>query len=115
MDPEDAKYKRDADMTNRVASVLAAVAGKQPLSLFDNMHFRAYIHKINPKHSLPHRLERNRIVEVIIDYAIGELSQIAAERRLLLGEGFMSANIDFYTDQHRKDCFGVLVMNLIGE
>ena len=113
--PELAKYDRETDMPFRVKAVLAAVASKQPLSIFDNIFMHGYIHSINSKHKLPYRLERNRIVECMIDYSMLELKQILYERRDELGEAFASINIDFYTDSHRKECFGVIILDILAE
>ena len=115
LNPDLEKNERTVDMPLRVAAVIGAVASKQPLSVFDNLFMRDYIHKLNPKHSIPYRLERNRIIEVLIDIAMAEVRQILTERRDELGEAFASANIDFWTDKHRKEGFGVIVIDVLAE
>lgn len=112
-DPTDeaALYPRDIDMIHRVAGVKAVVGGKLPLSVFENPHVKAYVQGLNPKHRPPHRLERIRILEVMMDYAIIEVSKILQERRDELGEAFMSGTIDFFTDPHRREAFGVFVID----
>ena len=51
----------------------------------------------------------------MIDYSMLELKQILYERRDELGEAFASINIDFYTDSHRKECFGVIILDILAE
>ena len=89
------KYKREEDMLNRVLAVFAAVGSKVPLSIFDNDYIKAYIHQLDPKHRRPHQLERNRIVEVIMDLGMLEFKQIVNERRDELGNSFVSVTTDF--------------------
>jgi hypothetical protein len=83
------------------------------LSIFDNKFMRAYISKLNPRHQPPYCLERVRIVQVMIDYVMMEISRIAKERRSILGEAFASGSIDFWTDKHRKESFGAFVMDFL--
>ena len=75
-----AKYPRDVDMVNRVFAVFAAVGCKLPLSVFDNHHFTSYVKSLDSKHCPPHRLERLRILEVMIDGAMMEFSRIVKVR-----------------------------------
>ena len=77
---EHAKYPRDVDMVNRVLAVFAAVGCKLPLSVFDNHHFTSYVKSLDSKHCPPHRLERMRILEVMIDGAMMEFSRIVKVR-----------------------------------
>jgi hypothetical protein len=107
-DHDGTRYTREEDMSYRVLAVLAAIGCKSPLSIFDNKFMKRYISALNPKHKTPYALERNRIVEVIIDYSKSEYSKIFAERREALGDGFMSASTDFWTDPHRKEQFAAL-------
>ena len=46
---------------------------------------------------------------------MAEVRQIFAERRNELGDGFASGNIDFWTDPHRKESFGVFVIDVLAE
>jgi len=102
-------------MVLRVAGVKAAVGGKLPLSVFDNVFVRSYLMQLNPMHCPPYRLERIRIIECMIDYAKLELGLIMAERRLELLSGFLSGTIDFWTDSHRKQQFRCFVVDMIGK
>ena len=72
----NAKYPRDLDMENRVAAVLAIIASKSPLSLFDNHYMREYLALLDSKHSPPHRLERLRIIQVVMDLFKLEFARI---------------------------------------
>ena len=92
-DGESHHRPRDTDMLYRVMAVAGIVSSKSVLSLFDNAEMKAYIQKLDPKHSPPHRLERIRILTVLIDAYVRELSFIVAERRGVLREKFMSGNI----------------------
>ena len=92
-DGESHHRPRDTDMLYRVMAVAGIVSSKSVLSLFDNAEMKAYIQKLDPKHSPPHRLERIRILTVLIDAYIRELSFIVAERRGVLRKMFMSGNI----------------------
>ena len=107
------KYSREDDMVRRVLAVQAAVSSKIPVSVFSNDCFRIYISSLDPKHKLPHHLEVNRIIEVMIDYAMMELSRIIAERRRELSEGFISLSSDFWTDSARREPFGVLILEIV--
>jgi hypothetical protein len=111
-DHDGTKYTRDEDMFLRVLAVLAAIGCKSPLSIFDNKFMKMYTTALNSKHKTPYRLERNRIVEVILDYAMLEYSQILTERRQVLGDGFVSVSTDFWTDPHRKEQFASLMGDL---
>ena len=112
-DHDGTKLTREDDMENRVLAVLAVIATKTPLSIFDNLHMKRYTQRLNSKHRLPYGLERNRIVEVIIDYVSSEIANILEERRVELGEGFILVATDFWTDPHRREQFGALVIDLI--
>lgn len=109
------KYRREDDMMNRVLAVMAAICSKFPLSVYDNEVMRWYLNELNPKHRPPHRLERNRITEVMIDLVMREMKQIVEERRGVLSHSFLSVNTDFWTDTHRKECFGAIVADIIAE
>ena len=102
-------------MVLRVAGVKAAVGGKLPLSVFDNVFVRSYLAQLNPRHRPPYQLERIRIIECMIDYAKLELGLIMAEHRMELLSGFLSGTIDFWTDSHRKQQFGCFVVDMIAE
>jgi len=78
--PGGAKMSRDEDMVNRVFAVLAAVGSKSPLAIFDNERMKQYLGRIAPGHSPPHRQERNRIVSVVMDGMMLEISKILSER-----------------------------------
>lgn len=36
-----------------------------------------------------------------------------SEQREVLGDGFMSGTIDFWTDSHRRECFGAFVLDML--
>ncbi|KAL7502257.1 hypothetical protein ACHAXN_000889, partial [Cyclotella atomus] len=112
-DHDGTKYTREEDMENRVYAVLAAVATKTPFNIFDNNHMKMYLQSLNSKHRPPYGLERNRIVEVMIDYVASEMAKIIDEWRLELGDGFVSVSTDFWTNPHRREQFGALVIDLI--
>ena len=76
-----AKYPRDVDMVNRVGAVFASAGCKLPLSVFDNDYFRSYVHGLDKKHTPPHRLERLRILEVMMDGGMMEFAKIVKVRR----------------------------------
>ena len=113
--PKDAKLSRDEDMINRVYAVMAAVSSKSPLSIFDNDRMLQYLGRIAPGHSPPHCRERNRILQVIMDGLMLEIKRIVAERRKELLNAFASGSIDFFTEPHRKECFGAFVIDLVAE
>ncbi len=112
-DHDGTKFTREEDMENHVLAVLAAIATKTPLRIFDNLHMKRYIQRLNSKHHPPYGLERNRIVEVIIDYVSSEIAKILEECRFELGEGFVLVATDFRTDPHHREQFGALVIDLI--
>jgi hypothetical protein len=102
-------------MTNCVMAVMAAVGSNVPPSIFDNVMFKNYIRRLDSKHRAPYRLERTRIIEVFMDGAMQELSRMIKEHRNILREGLFSASTDFWTDLHRRQKFGTLVINMIAE
>ena len=66
------KYTRDEDIVKRVMAVIAAISCNFPLSVLSDVNFRNYTSSLDPKHKPPHHLETNRIIEVMIDYAMLE-------------------------------------------
>ena len=72
----NAKYPRESDMENRVAAVIAIIASKSPLSLFDNDYMKEYLALLDKKHTTPHRMERLRIIQVLMDGAKLEVARI---------------------------------------
>jgi hypothetical protein len=98
-----------------VAGVKAAVGGKLPHPVFDNVFVRDYLAQLNPKHRPPNQLERILIIECMIDYAKLGLGLIMAERHLELLSGFLSGTIDFWTDSHHKQQLGCLVVDTIAK
>ena len=107
------KYSREEDMVRRVLSVMAVVSTKSPFAILANQDFRNYVASLDPKHSIPHHFECNRIVEVMIDYVMMEIRMIVEERRKTLGKGFLSLSVDFWTDSVRKQAFGAIMMDII--
>jgi hypothetical protein len=114
-DADGAKYTREKDITNRVMAVMAAVGSNMPLSIFDNVVFKNYLRHLDSKHRAPYHLERTRIIEVLMGGAMQELSRMIKERCNMHREGFVSASTDFWTDLHRRQQFGTLVINMIAE
>ncbi len=98
-----------------MAAVKAVVASKTPLSVFDNPQMREYLRKLDPKHSPPYRLERTRILKVMMDAAMNELVQMLTERREQLHEDFVLGTIDFWTDSHRREQYGSFVIDFSAE
>lgn len=71
------KFPREMDMPNRVNAVFGLVGGRLVLSAFDGGHLRRYLGGLEERHRPPHRLERCRLMEVMIDKAFMEFGQIA--------------------------------------
>ena len=109
------KFTREEDMPHRVRAVLATVGTKQPSAIFDNRFMQSYLNGLEPRHRVPYLLERNRIVEVVMDYAMMEFKTIVNERRGILGEAFMGGNTDFWTAKHRCQAFGAFDVDLLAE
>ncbi len=105
---------KNIDMILRVAGVKAAVGGKLPLSVFENVFVRDYLAKLKPKHRPPYWLEHIRIIEYMINYVKLELGLIMAECRMELLSRFLSGTI-VWTDSHRKQQFGCFVVDMIAE
>ena len=85
-------------MMNRVMAVIAAVGGKVLLSIFVNNYVKSYLHKLNSRYCSPHRLERNCIIEVIIDLVMLEFKNLIDECRDALGTSLVSVTTDFWTN-----------------
>jgi hypothetical protein len=109
------KYTAEEDILRQVLAVMAAVASKIPLSVFKNVYFRNYTQSLDPKHNPPDHLKINRIVEVLADAGVLEFVKICNERRKLLRHGFISTTTDFVTDPHRKQSFGVILLDLVAK
>jgi hypothetical protein len=114
-DADGTKYTREEDMLNPVMAVMAGVSSNMPLNVFDTAMFKQYLCPLDSKHCSPHCLERIQIIEVLMDGAMLELSRIITNCCKALDEGFVSASTDFWTDSHRKEQFGALVINMIAE
>ena len=63
-------------MIHRVNAIITSVVSMDTLSVFDNVFMREYLKGLDPKHKPPHRLERIRLVEVLIDGAMMEFGRI---------------------------------------
>ncbi len=114
-DADGTKYTQEEDVSNCVMAVMAGVSSNMPLNVFDTAMFKQYLHHLDSNHRSPHCLKRTRIIEVLMDGAMLELSRIITNRCKALDEGFVSASTDFWTDSHRKEQFGALVINMIAE
>ena len=79
-------------MINCVMAVMAAVGSKVPLSIYDNNCVKSYLHKLNSRHCSPHQLERNCIIEVIIDLVMLEFKNVIDESRIANGTPFVCDN-----------------------
>ena len=93
-------------------AVKAAIGSLSPLSIFDNKFWRSYLFRLDSSHCPPHRLERIRLAEVTMDLSMAEVEKIFDDRRKELYDAFASAAIDFWTDSHRKESYGALVVNV---
>ncbi len=102
-------------MWNRVMAVMAGVSSNMPLNVFDTTMFKQYLRHLDSKCRSPYRLKRTQIIKVLMDGAMLELSRIITNHHKALNEGFVSASTDFWTDSHRKEHFGALVINMIAE
>ena len=63
-------------MIHCVNTIIAAMGSMNTLSVFNNLFMREYFKSLDPKHKLPHRLERTRLVEVLIDGTMMEFCRI---------------------------------------
>ena len=63
-------------MIRRVNAIIAAVGSMNTLPVFDNVFMQKYLKGLDPKHNPPHRLERIRLVEVLIDGAMMKFGRI---------------------------------------
>ena len=104
------KYPRALDMTRRVSVAKAAISSKTPMSIYDNVHMKSYLEKLDNRHLPPTRLERSCIIEVLSDGTYLELGRILGERRDELYDGFVNAALDFWTGSARKEAYGALVL-----
>ena len=84
---------RETDMVRRVMAIAGIVSSKSALGVFDNTEMKMYVQKLDPQHTPPHRLERIRIVEVMIDAYMREWAFILEDRRDVLHEKFLSGEI----------------------
>ena len=106
---------RDKHIWLRVKAFLALVGSKSALSIFDNPFMQYHIRYLNPRHSILHYLEHNQIMEVLLVCCMQELKEILKERHSKLGNNFVSASINFWTNPHRKEQFGALIINFLAD
>ena len=66
----------DVEAIHRVNVIITAVGSMNTLSVFNIVFMREYLKGLDPKHKPPHRLERIRLVEVLIDGAMMEFGRI---------------------------------------
>ncbi len=114
-DADGTKYTWEEDMLNCVMAVMAGVSSNMPLNVFDTTMFKQYLCCLDSKHRSPYCFERTQIIEVLMDSVMLELSRIITNHHKALNEGFVSASTDIWTDSHRKEQFGALVINMIAE
>lgn len=107
------KYTREQDMKKRVLAVMAMADSSSPLSLLRGVHFKKYLKELDPLHQSPHHLECSRILEVLIDAAMMEVSKIVTEQRKLLRRGYVSLTSDFVTDATRRSSFGLIMIDMV--
>ena len=106
---------RADDMVLRVMGVMALVSSGSPLSAFDDAFMQGYLYALNPQHKPAYRLERIRIIEVLMDLMVQQFVNIIEDRRELLGDSFVSGQTDMWTDPHRREQFGGLVFNVVAK
>ena len=63
-------------MIHHVNAIIAAVGSINTLSVFNNVFMQEYIKGLDLKHKPPHRLERIRLVEVLINGIMMEFDHI---------------------------------------
>ena len=63
-------------MIHHVIVIIEEVGSMNTLSVFDNVFMREYLKGLDPKHNPPHRIERIRLVEVLIDGAMMKFGRI---------------------------------------
>ncbi|KAL7514082.1 hypothetical protein ACHAWX_000792 [Stephanocyclus meneghinianus] len=102
-------------MVHCACGVMAAVAAKIPISVFQGVYSQNYTSALNPKHKSPHALKINRISEVLIDGAVLEFTRIVKEQRKKLCFGFISLTTNFVTDPNHHQSFGVVLLNLVAQ
>lgn len=115
LDPATTKATREEDMVKRVLAVQAAVSSRFPLAVFSNVLFKKYVTTLDPKHRLPHHLETNRIIEVMIDGMFQEFQRIRGDCRRAVSHGDLCLTQDFVTDTNRRESFGVIVVDFVAE
>ena len=63
-------------MIHCVNAIIAEVGSMNNLSIFYTVFMQEYLKGLHPKQNPPHRLERIRLVEVLIDGAMMEFGRI---------------------------------------
>ena len=74
-----------------------------------------YLLNLDCQHAPPHCVERIHPLEVILDAGMFELSRIIADTRARLIDSFMSGKINLWTESYRRECFAVMMIDLIAE
>lgn len=107
------KHIKEADTVLGIKGIIALVSSKSPLSIFEDRHFKDWIHSLNPSHRLPYRIMRIRMLQVIQDLNVLEFARIVKDRREDLIEAFVCGQTDMWKDPHRKENFGALVFTIV--
>jgi len=106
-------YNKEVDTVLGIKGIIALISSKSPLSIFEDRHFKDWIHSLNPSHRLPYRIMRIRMLEVIQDLNVLEFARIVKDRREDLIEAFLCGQTDHWKDPHRKENYGALVFTIV--
>lgn len=74
-----------------------------------------FFSSLDPSHIAPQRIPFMRIVR-LLDMAVSrEFQRIVNDNFLLYGSNFVSTNSDFFTNSERRESFGCVVANMLGQ
>ncbi len=106
-------YNKEEDTVLGIKGVIALVSSKSPLSFFEDSHVKDWVRSLNPRHRLPYRIMRIRMLQVVQDLNVLEFARIVKDRREDLIEAYVCGQTDMWKDSHRKENFGALVFTVV--
>lgn len=74
-----------------------------------------FFSSLDPNHIAPQRVPFMRIVRLLDEAVVREFKRIVNDNFLLYGSNFVSTNSDFFSNSERRESFGCIVSNMLGQ
>ena len=106
-------HDAEVDLTKQILFVLTLIATNSAFSFADNVHTKAYLQALDPKHRQPYREKRLETLKAAHKASRQEITFMLEERFIELHTAFCSSNSDFFWSPVLKSSFGCVVCNFI--